>query len=86
LGFQFPLVLIMMQILGLVETSTLRKGRRYAVVGILVLVAVLTPSGDPITLMALAVPMYIFYEAAIVWGWLRNRRLARAERKAVKSK
>ncbi len=74
LGFQFPLILILLQQLGVINTKQLRAGRRYAVVGIVVLVAVLTPSGDPITLGVLTIPMYIFYEAAIIWGWLRNRR------------
>jgi len=74
LGFQFPLILILAQQLGLVTTKQLRAGRRYAIVGIVALVAVLTPSGDPVTLGVLSVPMYIFYEAAIIWGWFRNRR------------
>lgn len=74
LAFQFPLVLILLQQVGIVTVTQLRSGRRYAVVGIVVLVAVLTPSGDPWTLMILSIPMYIFYETAIVWGWLRARR------------
>lgn len=78
LGFQFPLVLILLQLVGVVTVEQLRSGRRYAIVGIVVLVAVLTPSGDPITLGVMSVPMYIFYEAAIVWGWLRNRRKKKA--------
>lgn len=74
LGFQFPLILVFLQMIGVVQTSTLRAGRRYAIVGIVVLVAVLTPSGDPFTLGVLAVPMYLFYEAALLWGALRERR------------
>jgi sec-independent protein translocase protein TatC len=74
LGFQFPLILILLQLIGVITVAQLRSGRRYAIVGIVILVAVLTPSGDPITLMVLSVPMYIFYEAAIIWGWLRSRR------------
>jgi len=73
-GFQFPLVLILLQMIGVVEARQLRAGRRYAIVGIVVLVAILTPSGDPWTLAILSVPMYIFYEIAIVFGWLRSRR------------
>ena len=65
--------------IGVVNQKQLRAGRRYAIVGIVVLVAVLTPSGDPITLGVLSVPMYIFYEIAIVFGWLRSRK----ERKEV---
>lgn len=74
IGFQFPIVLIFLQIIELVDNETLARGRRYAVVGIVVLVAVITPSGDPITLGVLSVPMYLFYEAAIGFGWWRSRR------------
>ncbi|MFO5197501.1 twin-arginine translocase subunit TatC, partial [Salmonella enterica subsp. enterica serovar Typhimurium] len=49
-GFEFPIVLIFMQMAGVLEVDTLRKYRRYAIVGIFVLVAVITPSGDPISL------------------------------------
>jgi Sec-independent protein secretion pathway component TatC len=38
------------------------------------LVAILTPSGDPFTLIVLSVPMVLFYEVAILIGVLRNRR------------
>lgn len=88
LAFQFPIVLIFLQIIELVENETLRNGRRYAVVGIVVLVAVITPSGDPITLGVLSVPMYLFYEAAIAFGWWRTRkeRKERKEREARKGK
>lgn len=79
LGFQFPLILILAQMLGIVTVQQLRSGRRYAIVGIVVLVAVLTPSGDPITLGVLSVPMYVFFEVAIIWGWLRNRRVKKSK-------
>lgn len=78
IGFEFPIVLIFAQIIGLVDNRTLRSGRRFALVGIVALVAVLTPSGDPYTLMVLSVPMYLFYEIAIVFGWWRSRRQAKA--------
>jgi Sec-independent protein secretion pathway component TatC len=42
------------------------------------LVAVLTPSGDPFTLLILSVPMLLFYELAILVGALRDRRRRRA--------
>ena len=74
LGFEFPIVLIFLQLIGLVQNETLRSGRRYALVGIVILVAVVTPSGDPVSLAALSVPMYLFYEVAIVFGWWRDRR------------
>lgn len=83
LAFQFPIVLIFLQIIDLVENETLRAGRRYAVVGIVVLVAVITPSGDPITLGVLSVPLYLFYEAAILYGRVRERRLKKKPSAAV---
>ena len=45
---------------------------------ILALVAVLTPSGDPFTLLIMSVPMLVFYELAILLGLLRDRRSRRA--------
>ena len=74
IGFQFPLALILLQMIGVVDQKQLRAGRRYAIVGIVVLVAVLTPSGDPITLGVLSIPMYIFYEISIIFGWWRGRK------------
>jgi len=74
IGFEFPIVLIFLQLMGIVDNTMLRAGRRFAVVGIVALVAVLTPSGDPGTLMALSIPMYLFYEIAIAFGWWRARR------------
>lgn len=76
IGFEFPIVLIFLQMAGVLETDTLRKGRRFAIVGILVLVAVITPSGDPISMLMLSVPMIIFYEIAIVAGSIITRRQA----------
>jgi sec-independent protein translocase protein TatC len=76
IGFEFPIVLIFLQLAGILETDTLRKGRRFAIVGILVLVAVITPSGDPISMLMLSVPMIIFYEVAIIVGRILTKRQA----------
>ena len=73
-GFEFPLILVMLQLAGMVSHKTLRRGRRYAVVGVVALVAILTPSGDPLTLMILSVPMILFYELSILFGRLIERR------------
>ena len=73
IGFEFPILLVFLQIAGIIHYRQLIRARRFAIVGIVALVAVITPSGDPFTLMVLSVPMYLFYEAAIAIGWLRIR-------------
>ena len=77
IGFEFPILLVFLQFAGIIHYRQLIRWRRFAIVGIVALVAVITPSGDPFTLMVLSVPMYLFYEAAIVVGWLRDRRARR---------
>ena len=56
-GFEFPIVLVFLQMVGVARPRRqLRQCRRYAIVGIGVLVAVITPAGDPISLLALSRP------------------------------
>ncbi len=74
IGFEFPILLIFLQLAGVVSNEALRRWRRYAIIGIVVVVAVITPSGDPISLLALSVPMYIFYEISVLLGRFLVRR------------
>lgn len=74
IGFEFPIVLVALQMVGILQPSTLAGVRRQALVGIVAAVAVLTPGGDPISLLALSVPMYVFYETSILIGRLMRRR------------
>ena len=69
-GFQFPIVVVALQLVGL--------ARRFAIVIIFVVAAVITPSADPISLFALAIPMWIFYEISILIGRLVIRRRNKA--------
>ena len=50
--------------MGLLTRSFFSKYRRYAIVGLLVLAAVITPSGDPFTLMVVFLPIYMLYEVS----------------------
>jgi sec-independent protein translocase protein TatC len=77
IGFEFPLVLAFLQMVGVIKPGTLARVRRHMAVGITAIVAVITPSGDPVTLIVLSVPMYLFYEIAIIYGRIWNRRRAR---------
>ncbi|HLT15974.1 MAG TPA: twin-arginine translocase subunit TatC [Acidimicrobiales bacterium] len=79
IGFEFPILLIFLQMAGIVSAAALRSFRRYAIVGITILVAVITPSGDPISLLMLSVPMVVFYEASIIAGRVIERRRAADE-------
>ena len=72
-AFEFPLLVVFLLLARILETRQLRSWRRYTFLGIVVVAAIITPSQDPITLFALAVPMYILYEGAIVVGRLMRR-------------
>lgn len=76
LAFELPLVLVFLQMVGAVKTATLRKNRRIAVVLVIILGAIITPTGDPFTLLVLSLPMYLFYELSmIIGGRLTKNRL-----------
>ncbi len=68
LAFELPIVLIFLQLVGVVQTQTLRKNRRIAVVVVVILGAIITPTGDPFTLLVLSAPMYLFYEISMIIG------------------
>lgn len=77
-GFQFPVLLVFLQIAGVLTPQQLLRGWRYALLVIVVLAAVITPSGDPISLAALAAPMALLYFLSIGIGALFQRRSRRA--------
>jgi sec-independent protein translocase protein TatC len=54
---------------------------RYATVVIAVIAAVITPSGDPISMLALGIPMFLLYWISVGIGWLVSRRRAKATAK-----
>jgi len=76
--FQLPVVLTLLAQIDLVHVDLLKKGRRYAIVGILVFAAFITPP-DPISQIGLAVPMYLLYELSILSVRMIERRRAKAE-------
>lgn len=79
IAFEFPLVLMILSLMGIVTAAGLRGARRYAIFGTFVAGAVLTPGGDPISMMFLALPLVAFYEISAVFAWFVERRRARAE-------
>ena len=63
--FELPLLAWILSKLGLVDKDMLKKYRKYAVVALLVLAAVITPTGDPFTLSLVFIPLYLLYELSI---------------------
>ena len=75
--FQIPVGILAATRLGVITPRQLRQGRRYAIV-IIVIIAALLPGQDPVTMMILAAPLLVLYEASILFASLLDRRAARA--------
>lgn len=79
LGFQFPIVVLVLVKLGILTHAQLKKYRRHVVVLSLILGALLT-TPEWITQVAMAIPLYILYEVCIwiswYWEWKKRRDLA----------
>ena len=73
LGFEFPVLLVALQLVGVLTPAKLASWWRQAIVVITVVAAVITPSADPISMAALALPMVLFYGLSIVLGKLLTR-------------
>jgi sec-independent protein translocase protein TatC len=71
--FTYPLFLVFLEIAGVVPSATWRRWRRPAIVVICIVAAVITPSSDPFSFLAMAIPMLIFYEASIILGRILHK-------------
>jgi sec-independent protein translocase protein TatC len=65
LVFQTPMVMVALARIGLVNVQLLRKYRRYAGMGILLTGGIAAPDASPVTMLLIAAPMYVLYEASI---------------------
>jgi sec-independent protein translocase protein TatC len=66
LVFQTPMVMLALARIGLVNVPMLRKNRRYALMGILLVGGLAAPDASPVTMMLIAGPMYVLYEVSIL--------------------
>lgn len=73
--FETPVILVMLALMDLISAESLAKNRKFVLVGILILGALLTPP-DPISQIAMAIPTYIMYEVSIVIIKLLKRKQA----------
>lgn len=63
--FEFPTVVALLSAIGILRKETMRKYRRHAICAIVILAAVITPSGDPFSLAVVALPLYLLYEFSV---------------------
>lgn len=71
--FMYPLILVFLELVGVVPSRKWRNWRRPAIVVICAVAAVITPSSDPFSFLAMAVPMLVLYELSIIVGRLMKK-------------
>lgn len=77
--FQLPVVIFFLTKVGMVTPSLLRSYRKHAVVAILLIGAIITPSSDPLSLSLISIPLYILYEISIFISGVELRRKVKRE-------
>lgn len=66
IAFEFPSAILLLSMLGVVDRPLLRRGRKYAFIVLLIVAAFITPTGDPLSMLLLAAPLYLLYELSIL--------------------
>src|SRR6059036_3550745 len=77
MAFELPVVVLALVYFGLVTYKFMARTRLYAVVLIFILAAIIAPTPDLLTLIAMALPMSLLYESCIWVAWLMERRKSR---------
>lgn len=78
-SFELPLLIIMLNAVRVLPYQLLRRGQRLGIFLVFAFAAVATPSTDPFTMVAMAVPMVVLFELAVLWCFLHDRRRARRQ-------
>ena len=79
IAFLLPVFVVLLNAVGVFSGKALGSARRWIIVGVFVFAAVATPTGDPITMLMLAVPMWLLFEGSVLICRLNDRRRARAD-------
>jgi sec-independent protein translocase protein TatC len=74
-SFEFPLLVVMLNLVGIVRYTALKRWTRGIIFGVFVFAAVATPSQDPFTMCALAVPICLLYLGALLVTRVHDRRV-----------
>jgi sec-independent protein translocase protein TatC len=77
--FQFPMVIYFLSKVGIVTPQLMRKYRKHSIVVILILGAVITPSGDPFSLTVISLPLYVLFEISIYISSVVQKRKLKEE-------
>jgi sec-independent protein translocase protein TatC len=77
IAFLLPVFVLLLNAVGVLSGSALASARRWIVVGVFVFAAVATPTADPITMLMLAMPMWILFELAVLVARFNDRRRRR---------
>lgn len=64
--FEFPTVIAVLSALGIVTKEKLKSYRRHAICAVVILAALITPSGDPFSLLICSIPLYLLYEFSVL--------------------
>jgi len=78
-SFELPLLVVMLNAVRVLPFSLLKRGQRIGIFLIFLFAAVATPSTDPFTMTAMALPMVALFELSVLWCFLHDRRRARRE-------
>jgi len=71
--FQLPLLVMLLARIGIITARFLKKYRRHALVAILIIAAIITPTTDPVSLTIVTIPLYLLFEASIIIAARINR-------------
>jgi len=78
-SFELPLLLIMLNQIGVVSSAKLSKSRRYSIFGMVVFAGLVVPGNDPVTMAARAVALVLLYELSVQVTRVHDKRLARRQ-------
>jgi len=74
LVFELPILVYILANLGIMTPALMKSTRRYAVVVILIIAAVVTPTPDMLTMTVVSIPLFVLYEVSIVVAGLVEKR------------
>jgi sec-independent protein translocase protein TatC len=72
--FELPIVIVVLSWIGIIHSSYMRKYRRYAIVILLAVAAIITPTTDAFTMITVALPLIVLYEISIILAMIIEKR------------